>query len=688
MMRWRGSSSFLLLFPLALLFVAAYQTQREIALDLTTSGNEEVLDGFYKPDGGARWTQDQSAVWLPSQGGRNLALRVGLRLSGASLGQAHGPRRVIISLNGEKLADFNAAEQERDYEWSIAPWQLGINGDLLLEIASETFRSPSDSRELGVQVSRVWVTRGQGLAVPPLRPFVRLLGLLGSCALLFQIFSRRWRRWIGEIITGTVRQRFIDQLFNPPALILFGLGLFVVIGLAFDRIQTTWWLGLCASSLFFIAVLTWLIARIIEVGSPGRREAVGVVTIFGLAALIRLAFDAGRGYEGDVDLYLALVWKTVRYGIQSAYIAKEVIASDNPPLLLYPFWFLGWLYKQLVAPLFSPPWINDPRLLRVMLRLPGETADLLAGALIFRVLRRMSVPFAASLIATGAYLFNPVLIFDSGYWGNTAAVHILFMLLALIAIERCSFEWAGAGMAAAILTKPQALAIVPIVCLRAFRERRVLRFSAGVAGTALLLTIPFIVTGHIQDVVNQYLSTTEYHPVLSANAHNFWWLVSGGHGWLSDTAGVGPISFRMVGLFMFALATLLSLAVIWRDRRMLFPAAAYQSLAFFMLNTQIHEDHLLAMFAPLVIAAALDRSLWWLYGAFTLTALANMILHDPNLFVTWLGYPVSEVLGGPAFAVPRWLNAAAQTGLFIVFTVRLMKPFFRASPSIAGAPAA
>jgi hypothetical protein len=93
------------------------------------------------------------------------------------------------------------------------------------------------------------------------------------------------------------------------------------------------------------------------------------------------------------------------------------------------------------------------------------------------------------------------------------------------------------------------------------------------------------------------------------------------------------------------------------------------------------------MFAPLLIAAALDRSLWWLYGAFTLTALANMILHDPNLFLS-LGYPISEILDGPAFAVPRWLNSAAQTGLFIFFTARLANSFVRASPPIAGRSAA
>src|SRR5207249_9458569 len=134
------------------------------------------------------------------------------------------------------------------------------------------------------------------------------------------------------------------------------------------------------------------------------------------------------------------------------------------------------------------------------------------------------------------------------------------------------------------------------------------------------------------------------------NAHNFWWFVTGGNGWQHDTNLIGPISFRTVGFLIFTGATLLSIFLVWRDRKLLFLAAAYQSLAFFMLNTQIHENHLLAMFAPLVIAAESDKSRWWLYAALTFTTVANMLLHDPNL-LTWLGYTLQEmVYGTPALA--------------------------------------
>jgi hypothetical protein len=77
------------------------------------------------------------------------------------------------------------------------------------------------------------------------------------------------------------------------------------------------------------------------------------------------------------------------------------------------------------------------------------------------------------------------------------------------------------------------------------------------------------------------------------------------------------------------------------------------------------------MFAPLLIACALERKGWWLFGALTLTALVNMALHDPNLVMA-LGYPADEIYGGPGLAWPRWLNAAVQTALFAIFTAQMV----------------
>ena len=67
---------------------------------------------------------------------------------------------------------------------------------------------------------------------------------------------------------------------------------------------------------------------------------------------------------------------------------------------------------------------------------------------------------------------------------------------------------------------------------------------------------------------------------------------------------------------------------------MVFDAAAYTAFAFFMGMTQIHENHMYAVFPLLAVAAALNWRLWPLYAVLALTWCANMLLHDFDLAET------------------------------------------------------
>jgi Gpi18-like mannosyltransferase len=672
----------LLVVVLLALFVLAYQPQPRIALDVTDPSNERFLDHFYPAENGARWTESRSGVWLPGLGGGNLSWRVGLALSGPRPGRFATPAHVAVRVNGATVGELDARNQEQEYEWEIRSWQLGLNGDVLLEIESSTFQPSSDAPELGIRVSRVWLTRAGGIACPSVRGFLLTLALVGCCAAILRMTANAGLMSIRPMSLA----EFVNPFRNRAAWTLVAIWIVVVLTRSWNHFQASWWLQTITVALLFGTALIWAIARLVS-GSLAREQIIALIAVFLTAAFIRIPFDLGRGYEGDIasygkqgDIaaYIGLAWKTVSHGIHSAYLqVNGTPPSDNPPVLLYPFWFLGWLYEQLISPLFGRTRLGDPDMLRFMLRIPGLAADLLAGALIFRVLRARCSCNAA-ILAAAAYVFNPALIFDSAYWGQTAAIHALFMLLSIILLDRHRYDWAGVALTAAILTKPQAIAIAPVVLLLAIKERGTLRLVAGGVVAMLVIAAPFIFAGNSASVVEEYAQTTKFHPFIAPNAHNFWWFVTGGGGWQRDTNLMGPISFRTAGFLFFSAATLLSLFIVWRDRKWLFLAAAYQSLAFFMLNTQIHENHLLAMFAPLVIAASLDRQLWWFYAAFALTSVVNMTLHDPKLFAR-LGYPITEIYGGPALAVPRWLNAAVQTILFFVFTWRVAMPLLAQS---------
>src|SRR5438132_1186454 len=137
---------FCVLLALIALFALAYQPKQRIALDVTERGIDKFLDHFHPVENGARWTEARSVVWLPGLGGGNLSWRVGLSLGAPRPDRFAAPAHVIVRVNGAVLAEFDARNQDQDYEWDIWPWQLGLNGDLLLEIDSSTFRSLAADR--------------------------------------------------------------------------------------------------------------------------------------------------------------------------------------------------------------------------------------------------------------------------------------------------------------------------------------------------------------------------------------------------------------------------------------------------------------------------------------------------------------------------------------------------------------
>jgi Gpi18-like mannosyltransferase len=658
-----------LLFVLLVLFIWSYQPHRRVEIDLTARSNQKFLDHFYPAENGARWTEARSAVWLPSLGGANLPWRIGMRLSGAGRRPLDLPARIVITANTTRLADFFAGSEDEDYEWEIPAWATGLNGDLLAEIDSNPFAWPGDQREFGVRIARIWISQGDGVALPSVRAFSLTLALVGSIGLLLSMLLRGL---LGrkELPAGF---RFFDPFRNRWAWVMVAVCASAVVIRALNKPEGAWWLQTITFSVLFVVGMIWGIARLVA-RSLTQKQAACLLILFFAAAAIRIPFDFGPGYQTDVSAYLSLAWKTVHDGIHSAYLNMAgVPPSDNPPILLYPFWLLGKFYQSYLSPLFGRTRLSEPDVLRFMLRIPSLAADLFAGALIFRFLRlRSSLSFRSIVLATGAYLLNPALIIDSSYWGQTAAIHTLFMLLSLILATQNAFAWAGAMLTVAILTKPQAIPILPVVLIIAWRARGVVRFAAGAIAATLLTTAPFILTGRIGDVVGQYSHATEIDPFIAINAHNFWWFISGGHGWISDTGSILLISFRTSAMLLFAGATLLSVVILWRDQRALFRVAAYQSLAFFMLSTQIHENHLLPMFAPLILAIALDGRGWGLYVAFALTAVANMLLHDPSLLER-CGYSSEQmVYGTPVLAFVRWCNSAVQMALFLVFTLQLV----------------
>lgn len=378
-----------------------------------------------------------------------------------------------------------------------------------------------------------------------------------------------------------------------------------------------------------------------------------------LAMLIRLPLLLTPGY--DVRGYKAWARGVWDVGVGGAY-AQPFPDPGGPyhysPLFLYILRAVGFVYTALRP---GGPW--DDQLLATLIKLPGSVVELGLGLLLWRFVRIRLGPRAA-LGALAAYLLNPALIWNTAYWGSIDILHALPTTAALIAAEIGAAGAAGALAALALGSKltalPGVLALAPPL-LRT--PRRAALAIAGGLITLLILLIPFIARGQIGAVVRMIFGNVGLYPSASANAHNLWWLVTGGQGARLDTTLIAPgLDYRRAGFLLFALLALPTLALLWRrgtDLVLPFAASGFLSFAFCMVTTEVHENWFYPLFAPLLVAAALDRRYRPLYAALSLTFLANLALHDPPLF-TLLG----DGILAPARPL-RLLNTAAQCAALI-----------------------
>ena len=251
----------------------------------------------------------------------------------------------------------------------------------------------------------------------------------------------------------------------------------------------------------------------------------------------------------------------------------------------------------------------------------------------------------------------------------------------LVLLHRRFPEWAGASLALAMLTKPQAVLIAPIFALAAWRLggwRATAAAAAGGAVTAGVIILPYALVGALGNVWLAFGSFYARRDILSGNAANIWWIVNyvlrawyqiGRLGiagaFLAPVRRIMAIStFREVGFpNPRPFGTVLVLATtgwgMWRLRHARDIAlhclgAAFIVHAFFVLSVGVHEHHMMLAVPLLALAAGFRPSLRPLFWIISTIVALNM-----NLF-----YGIGMGLG---WSVPRgillvdlsvWLSVA------------------------------
>ncbi len=253
-------------------------------------------------------------------------------------------------------------------------------------------------------------------------------------------------------------------------------------------------------------------------------------------------------------------------------------------------------------------------ILRVLLKLPSMIMDVLNAWLIYGIAR--CVAPRAALAAAICWLFNPVGLIDSTFWGQIDAVCWGFALAALLCALLAARDgastarWFAAAwmlLAISLLVKPVALTFVPVLAIFAAcghagtLRQRIVGSAAGFVGACAIgwglcslfsgIANPFGAAAWLFNELTVRSMMGVSGAYTSVNAYNIWSVVMPFY--LPDTgiiAGLSVHTWSELIASAFILVILARFARL-RDARALVECSLLVVFAFFLFNTRMHERY-------------------------------------------------------------------------------------------------
>ncbi len=387
-----------------------------------------------------------------------------------------------------------------------------------------------------------------------------------------------------------------------------------------------------------------------------------------LGLLVRMIFIPVPGFEGDVTFWKS--WSLATYDKGIIWLTENT-TYNYPAGFTLILWLMGKVYSLLADPHnLQQYWQAGNYLSLLLIKLPSILADLGIAYLIYQLFSRqakqldlpVSEKFAQKLALPLAalYLFHPVVLYDGVWWGQLDSLGTVFTLLCFYLLVKKQPLWASVAITTGFLLKMQNIIFLPLFFLYlwlAFSRQKMVEALAAALATYLLITLPFSLTGHLSRTFTLITSNFDWFPLISLNAYNLWWIVSGGHGFtISDKIPIyGLTSAKTLGMLFFAAVYWLATILIVRQPKPknLLLAFTLVTATFFLLVTQSHERYLFPALTLVIILLPflakkdhLSWPIWLLFAIFSLTCLINL-----NNVLTYF-YPQNGLPGGQIFALP------------------------------------
>ena len=369
----------------------------------------------------------------------------------------------------------------------------------------------------------------------------------------------------------------------------------------------------------------WLLARPVLRDGPDLKRVLLLLT--GLLVLKALLLQYFTGFSVDLGTYEAWALKIAAQGPARTY--QEGYFLDYPPGYLYALWAAGAFVDAIHA--------GFGVALKVIVEMPPLLADFALSLAVYLFVRRISGARSA-WIALALIALNPALLFDSVVWGQTDSPLTLALFLSVAMIIDGEYEVGWALAALAILIKPQAFSLIPVLAvwtMLRLAPRNWWRTALAFVAIIIIGAAPFQI-GHPWDwLPNLYFSGAAYYNETSVNAFNLMALIGGLR--VHDSETIFGLSYFSIGMTMLVPLYAFIAWMIWRradDRSLLF-ASFLAIFGVFMLAPRMHERYFYAAVVFALPLALEEPVMLAVFGVLTVTCLFNLayVLHTLQTIV-------------------------------------------------------
>lgn len=425
-----------------------------------------------------------------------------------------------------------------------------------------------------------------------------------------------------------------------------------------------------------------------------------------LGFLLRIAVSIwSLQYRENTDILRWRDWGRIAYlhslgdTYKPDYLLFGTLPNNMPPGTLYivsAMYNINILFSKAILKItHSAPgslqWVNGG-LLNFMLRIPSLLADVGISILIYHIVSKFSTKLNA-FFALSLFYFNPIVIYNSSFWGQMDSINNMFALSSIFCLVRKKYFLSIFLLFASLYIKLSLIFFLPLLVLLIYVKKNVFftLVSIGISIIILIiLTLPISPTPYAW--IETFLMKNTFGEMtnITAFAFNFWWVIFYPSILIENSNSLFTFSevrlqyspdssqiflsspLSLWGVLLFLLFTVLLILQAFKNKvlynyDLVFLIFALGGLIGFLFLPHMHERYLYPIFPLLATYIGLKRR-------YFSTFLLLSILHMINLYIVWhpmkLFFMPYELISNRSF---QWLISISTLFIGTSFYIKSLR---------------